>query len=135
MTCSANLSPLDIDQAVAVTHARGPMCDDDHRNAPLKCRERFYDTALGRFVEVGCRFVKDENAWAGIKRAGKSDALTLASGEPNAPLANKRFEAIWEPRDNVLKAGESCRSDTRASSISSPYQPSATFARSVSSTR
>ena len=55
-------------------------------------------------IEVGGRLVEHEHRCVGEERPGDRQALTLASGEPCALLADERVEPVGERRDPLAEA-------------------------------
>ena len=60
--------------------------------------------ALAFVIERTRRLVEDQDARVGRERAGNRDALTLASGERRAPLADDRVVTLGQLENEFVRA-------------------------------
>ena len=77
--------PADLGEAVG---------DEDRGAAFQHAADGSLNLVLGLAVDRAGRVVDDQDCRIGDQRAGDSDALPLATGEGDAPLADDRFVAI-----------------------------------------
>ena len=93
------------------------------------------DALLGGRVEARGGLIEDEHGRSNVEGTGEAESLALAAGEPDAAFADDGLDPSGSSLTTSSSWARRIASATASSSISSPRQPSATFARSVSSTR
>ena len=82
------------DRPVGELDGRQALRRDEHR-APFEGgAEPLHEPPLGERVDRRERIVEDDDARAGDERARERDALALAAGEVDAPLADQRVVAV-----------------------------------------
>src|SRR5262249_50840094 len=84
---------LEDEDLVGVDDRRKPVRDDERRAVACDLGELGLDDLLGARVERAGRLVEDEDGRVLEQRARDRDALLLAAGELEAPLADLRLVA------------------------------------------
>ena len=88
------------------------MREDQHRRPGIPAAAQVtQDARFGRGVDGRCCVVEHEYAWVGVQRTGERDALSLASREGQATLADDRLESVGEGSDELERVGAGCGVD------------------------
>src|SRR6266700_2861882 len=96
---------------VRVHHRGQAVSDHQRRSPPGDAVELGLDALLGFRVERRGRLVEDEDARIFQDGAGDRDALFLAAGELQAPLAYARFVLLGKALDEFVDMRGFCRFD------------------------
>ena len=82
---------------------RGQSVGDDDRRPPAHhLAQARADPGLGRRVDRGRRVVEDEDARVDEQRPGDRDALSLTSGQCDAPLPDDGVVAVWQLENELV---------------------------------
>ena len=81
------------------------MGDDECRPSLHELRQAFLNQSFALAVERGGRFVEDQDARVREDRPRDRDALPLAAGELDSPLADYCVVAVRERLDEVVAVG------------------------------
>ena len=94
------------DDLVGVLDGAEAVGDGDGGAAGHELLEGLLDAALGLGVERGGGLVEDEDGRVLEDGAGDADALALAAGELDAPVADIGVVALFLLEDEVVGAGD-----------------------------
>ena len=92
---------------VGVAHRGDPLGDDEDRAVLLAHEpvERLLDRRLRLGVHGRGAVVEDQEPRVDEERPGYGDALPLAAGEPDAPLADDGVVAVGRAPDELVRLG------------------------------
>src|SRR4029077_9728459 len=102
---------LERNDAIQRPHGREPMRDDQNRPPLCDLLHVLLDDTLALIVEGARRLIEDQNARVGDERAGNGDALSLATREGRAALADDRVVAFGQLEDEFVRPRKACRRD------------------------
>ena len=85
-----------------------PVGDEQERVATCQGKERVEDAALGQRVEVGSRFIQQEDGGILQQEPGNRQALAFAPTQAQAAFADDRLIALRQPEDKVVDLGALC---------------------------
>ncbi len=81
------------------------MGDDQHRGLCGQFEDDIAQCLFVDRVELRGHLVEEEQARAAQQGAGDGDALAFAAGEGDAPVADRRVQALGQPGDQGVQAG------------------------------
>ena len=87
---------------VGIDHGRQPVRDDERGVLAGDVAERLLDGRLGAAVQRAGRLVEDQDRRVLQQGAGDGDALLLAAGKLQPPLADHRLIAFWQAGDEAM---------------------------------
>ena len=92
---------VDDHDAIGVSDRREPV--GDHHRGPVSHQlvQRLLNEYLRMGVDVGGRFVQDQDAWVGHQRPGEANQLPLADAQVAASLLDRCVVAVFEPADEL----------------------------------
>ena len=93
------------EDAVGADHARQPVREDQGRASCRQAVNRLLDHRLVFRVHRGERFVENEDRRIPQQRPGDRQALALAAGQQDAPLADHRVITVRQQRDELVRIG------------------------------
>src|SRR5215831_4061546 len=102
---------IERDDAVSAAHCGQPMRDYEHRAPGCDVPHIFLDDPLAFIIEGAGRFVEDKNTRVADQRAGNGDALTLATRQRRAALADDGVVTVRQIEDEIVGAGKRRRTD------------------------
>ena len=88
--------------AVAIDHAREPVCEDQRGSASHEPVERLLDHGLVLGVDGGQCLVQHEQRRVAQERAGDRHALTLPARELHALLSDHGAIALWQCQNELV---------------------------------
>src|SRR5947207_1705282 len=88
---------------IAILQSAEPVRSHNHGELAGKAEQRLKQLSFRRDVQrAGC-FVQNQQRWTMIKRASKTDPLTLPARKADAALANFRLKAVAQIRFNEVQ--------------------------------
>jgi len=76
--------------------------DEQERATPGLREERIENEALVERIEVGGRFIQQENRGILQEQAGDGKTLAFPAAQANTAFANDRLVAFWQPEDEIV---------------------------------
>jgi hypothetical protein len=90
--------------AAGLPHGVQPVGDDQGGAARQQAIQGGLHRGLTLRVQVGCRFIQDDQRCVDEERARQGDALRLPAAEPRAALADLRVVTLRQRKDELVSA-------------------------------
>src|SRR5215813_5604923 len=92
-----------VNQLIAIRYSAGAMSGHDHRELAAETAQRVEQFCFGRHIECARCFVQDQQRWTMVKRACKTDPLTLPARKADTSFAYIRIKPMRQFRFDEIE--------------------------------